>query len=234
MADLQNRSDVVDVEATIARLRGVVSARIATDERGAISEIHVVGDLNRHPKQLSRDIESALFSELGIRVDHRKISIAQIRTPTEAPTDMRLKFLTIDYSVDRTTARARVSVGRGDSTFTGVASTAVGRELDQEQLIARASLLAIEEFLRSVSLTNGTPTLELRDFSRSEGNGSPFVMVAVRILGGRGEEDLLGSAIVRDDSWRAAAYATLDAVNRRLAGLCSELGGPASGFAQNS
>jgi hypothetical protein len=220
MGDLQNRAAVADAEATITRLRGVLSARVVTDSRGDIIEIHVVADQSRHPKQLGRDIESALFSDLGTRVDHRKISIAQVRgsNPAEPVVEARLKFLSIDYSIDRTTARARVSVGRGDDSYTGAASMPVGSQLDQEQLVARASLAAVEEFLRATSL-DAIPGLELRDFTRSQVNGRPCVMATVRVLGRRQEEELLGSALVRDDPWRAAALAVLDALNRRLPAL---------------
>ncbi len=216
MADLQNRATAVDLEATISRLRGVASTRVAMDERGGIVEIHVVADESRHPKQVSRDIESALFSELGLRVDHRKISIAQVRGAEEPEAEVRLKFLSIDYSVDRTTARARVSVGRGEESFTGVASAPTGARLDQEELVGRATLEAVQEFLRSASVDGNSVAMELRDFSRAERDGSPFFVVTVRVVGERGEQDLIGSALVRDDAWRAAAAATLDAVNRRL------------------
>lgn len=221
MADLQNRVAAADIEATISRLRGVASTRVATDGRGEILEIHVVADESRHPKQLSRDIESALFSELGLRVDHRKISIAQMRGAEGPEAEVRLKFLSIEYSVDRTMARARVSVGRGEESFTGAASMPAGARLDQEELVGRATLEAVQEFLRSVAVDGRTVGMELRDFSKAEQNGSPFFVVTVRITGERGEQDLIGSALVRDDPWRAAAAATLDAVNRRLPQLGS-------------
>ncbi len=220
MADLQNRGAVADIEGTLSRLRGIVSARVVTDERGEIIEIHVLADQGRHPKQIGRDIESALFSEFGIRVDHRKISIAQTRDMEEPAVESRLKFLGIDYSIDRASARARVSVGRGDETYIGAATTA-GGNVNQEQLVARATLEAVHEYLRTTSLRNGEVAMELRDFSRSETNGRAFFAVTVRVHGERGDLDLIGSAIVRDDPWRAAACATLDAINRRLASLCS-------------
>jgi hypothetical protein len=219
MADLQNRGAVADMEGTLSRLRGVVSARVVTDDRGEIAEIHVLADNARHPKQMSRDIESALFSEFGIRVDHRKISIAQTRGREEATQqEVRLKFLGIDYSIDRTSARARVSVGRGEETYIGVASTMTANA-DQEELVARATLEAVQEFLRATSLGNGEVSMELHDFSRSEIAGRRFFAVTIRVHDERGELDVVGSAIVRDDPWRAAACATLDALNRRLPSL---------------
>jgi hypothetical protein len=221
MADLQNRATVADLEGTLARLRGVVSARVVADERGEVVEIHVFADQSRHPKQISRDIESALFSEFGIRIDHRKISIAQVRQREEPAAEVRLKFLSIDYSLDRSTARVRVSVGRGEETFIGAASTGGGGDLNQEELVARATLEAVQEFIRSASMRDGNVGFDLRDFSRSERNGRRFFTVTVRVHGERGEQDLIGSALVRDDPWRAAACAALDAVNRRLPALCA-------------
>jgi hypothetical protein len=220
MADLQNRGAVADIEGTLSRLRGIISARVLQDERGEIQEVHVLADHVRHPKHISRDIESALFSEFGIRIDHRKISIAQTRGVEEpVHIEWRLKFLGIDYSIDRTSARARVSVGRGDDTFVGAASTGAGGNVNQEELVARAALEAVQEFIRSANIPNSDVVMELRDFSRAETNGRTFFAVSVRVHGEKGELDLIGSAIVRDDPWRAAACATLDAVNRRLAAL---------------
>jgi hypothetical protein len=179
----------------------------------------VLADSARHPKQMSRDIESALFSEFGIRVDHRKISIAQTRGREETPRqEVRLKFLGIDYSIDRTSARARVSVGRGDETYIGVASALAG-DVDQEELLARATIEAVQEFLRAARIGDGEVGMELRDFSRAEISGRPFFAVTIRMHDERGELDVIGSAIVRDDPWRAAVCATLDAVNRRLPSL---------------
>jgi len=221
MADLQNRAAVADVESTISRLRGVSSTRVAADNRGEIVEVHVVADETRHPKQLSRDIESALFSELGLRIDHRIISIAQVRGTAEAATEVRLKFLSIEYSLDRTSTRARVSVAHGEESFTGAASMPAGAKVRQEELVARATLEAVHEFLRSAAINGDGVGLELRDFTRSENSGSPFFVVSIRVMAERGEQNLIGSALVRDDPWRAAASATLDALNRRLGVLRS-------------
>jgi hypothetical protein len=221
MADLPNRAAVIDIESIVTRLRGVHSARVVTDERGGITEIHVVIDESRHPKQVSRDVESALLSELGIRIDHRIVSIAQMRGGREAAPEVRLKFLGIDYSLDRTTARARVTVGCGEDSFSGISAASVSADLDQEKLVARATLEAVEEFLRASGVANGAPMFELRDFTKLSGDGQPMVVATVRLFGARRDEDLLGSALVRNDPWRASACAILDALNRRVATLCA-------------
>src|SRR5687767_12232826 len=64
-------------ENLLTSLEGVLSARVVTTPLGEVSEVHVLAQAGLAPKQLVRNIESALLAHLGLRVDHRKISIAQ-------------------------------------------------------------------------------------------------------------------------------------------------------------
>jgi hypothetical protein len=64
-------------ENLIGSLTGVLSASIVVSPVGEISEIHVLAQTDVPPKQVVRNIESALMAQLGLRVDHRKISVAQ-------------------------------------------------------------------------------------------------------------------------------------------------------------
>ena len=69
-------------EELIATLPGVLSVRIVPNETGAVDEIHVLTTDLVQPKNTVRNIESALMAQLGLRVNHRKISIA---TTLDAP-----------------------------------------------------------------------------------------------------------------------------------------------------
>lgn len=78
-------------EELIATLQGVISVRIVPSDMGAIEEIHVLTTDQVPPKNTVRNIESALMAHLGLRVNHRKISIATtldvpraMDTPAEA------------------------------------------------------------------------------------------------------------------------------------------------------
>src|SRR5256885_16857011 len=64
-------------ENLIAGLTGVLSASIVVTPQGEISEIHVLAQTDIPPKQVVRNIESALMAQLGVRIDHRKISVPQ-------------------------------------------------------------------------------------------------------------------------------------------------------------
>lgn len=66
----------------MATLPGVVSVRIEASPSGDVDAIHVLTSVEIGPKQTVRNIESALLAHLGMRVDHRKISVA---TTVDAP-----------------------------------------------------------------------------------------------------------------------------------------------------
>jgi len=61
----------------LTSLEGVLSARVVTTPLGEVSEVHILAQSGLQAKQLVRNIESALLAQLGLKVDHRKISIAQ-------------------------------------------------------------------------------------------------------------------------------------------------------------
>lgn len=71
-------------EELIATLTGVLSVRIVPSETGAIDEIHVLTTNEIVPKNMVRNIESALMAQLGLRVNHRKVSIATSLDPVRA------------------------------------------------------------------------------------------------------------------------------------------------------
>ena len=62
----------------LSNLTGVFASNVDIAEDGSIREIHILGSQSRNPKQIARDVQSALASAFDIRIDHRIISIAQI------------------------------------------------------------------------------------------------------------------------------------------------------------
>jgi len=217
MSESNKAPSIAAIEQTIKRLRNVLSVRVAGNGQGAIDEIHVLADNKRSPKQVGRDIESALMSELGLRVDHRKISIAQVRENEARAIEPRLQLANISMAVDRRTVQARVTLGRGEDSFAGLAS-APSYDYEQLRLVAEATLHAVSEYLHTaVEDDEGRPALVVQRVEvGSLGETDKLVTVSVKLVHERGDETLVGSAFVRQDLWKAAACATLDAVNRRL------------------
>ena len=63
-------------EELLGTLPGVISARIVAGTNGAVEEIHILTSLEVTAKQTVRNVESALIAHLGMRVSHKKISVA--------------------------------------------------------------------------------------------------------------------------------------------------------------
>ena len=64
-------------EVLLTSLKGVLSVRVVANGVGEITEIHVLTEVGLTAKQVVRNVESALLAHLGLKVDHRKISVAQ-------------------------------------------------------------------------------------------------------------------------------------------------------------
>ncbi len=68
---------ILEAEQQVRALEGIERVAIVWDGR-SISEIHIVSSSDRAPRLISRDVETALKAR-EIKVDHRVISVAQVR-----------------------------------------------------------------------------------------------------------------------------------------------------------
>ena len=108
-------------------------------------------------------------------------------------------------------AEAVVHLKRDETLYTGSA-TGHASNHNQLRLIATAALRAVE----NSGAEDGTMVVE--DLSAQVPlAGRTAIVVLVSALGSpKGEELMTGSALVRQDIWKAVVNATLDAVNRRI------------------
>lgn len=96
-----------DIESVIRSLTTVQSARVVLGKTGDIEEIHVLTDASRAPKQLVRDVESALMAEFGLELDHKKVSIAQTTTGKQPKfAESRLKLSDVFIALNGSQAEA--------------------------------------------------------------------------------------------------------------------------------
>ena len=195
------------VQSSIARMRGVMASRVVLQD-GVISEVHILAEADRPAKQIVRDVESLCAAEFGIRIDHRKVSVALIEAP-ERPTKTRRRPVIRGVRIEREGGHfsVHVSLAVGDELCQG---SAEGPNVNQYRLAATATLRALEESLR------GSCRLVLDDlvpFHLGSWNG---YLVGVVMLSTFGEERLVGSALVKKDAVDAVIRAACDAVNRRI------------------
>lgn len=205
------------IEDVVRQLKDVVSARAVLDSLGRISEMHVLVNARRAPKQVARDIESGLKAHLDVAIDYKKISIAQVQGRSAlaggqgASERVRLKFVDVGLTVSGARAEAVVHLRRDEEIYTGSASGHASTH-NQSRLISTATLRAVEN---SGDQDGSMVVEDLSVQVTLAGHGAIVVLVSAFALG-KSEELLTGSALVRHDMWKAVVNATLDAVNRRI------------------
>lgn len=216
-------------EELLLTLPGVVAARIVASEAGTVSEIHLLTSAEVNPKQTVRNVESALIAHLGMRVDHRKISVATTVDPQRtaearhavgeaaavaaaraAEAGPQRRYYFEDVEVRRSRARGvtcRVTLRRNQASYTGEAEGAES-ERSRAELAARAAVLAIaqaEDDVHALAL-DGCRLIDA--FERE------FVFVGVTARLGRETALLSGSCEIRESAETASVLAVLDATNR--------------------
>ena len=206
-------------ENLLTSLEGVLSARVVTTPLGEVSEIHVLAQAGLQAKQLVRNIESALLAQLGLKVDHRKISIAQ--TAEVRPIETLERAAVRERAMQRGVLFEELVVHAANRPQRIVLSLTLScagrRETVEEEATdtpkgrvegaARAAVGGLERFLDKASLAlDGVKIVEALDRT--------MVFAAVQGLGGRDAVLLTGTAEVRQSAERAAVFAVLDATNR--------------------
>ena len=220
-------------EELLGTLPGVVNVRIISAPTGEVSEIHVLTTTAVSPKQTVRNVESALLAQLGMRVSHKKISVATSEGPAaeairanrvtppmgsvgevtgEHPvvksTRRRLYFEDVEVKRSRASGMScRVTIRQGEEIFVGEAT---GLESDRLRVetAAKAAVAAVQQadVARRTLSFEGARTISA--FERE------FVFVALTTRMGRETALLTGSAEIKDGVETASVLAVLDATNR--------------------
>ncbi len=220
-------------EELLGTLPGVLNVRIIPGPTGEVSEVHVLTTTSVSPKQTVRNVESALLAQLGMRVSHKKISVAtsegpaaeairasRMTSPTggmsvlpDEPgnvksTKRRLYFEDVEVRRSRADGMTcRVTIRQGDDVFVGEAT---GQESDRLRIetAARAAVNAVQQ------ADEGGRSLRMEGARTIEAFDREFVFVALTTRLGRETALLTGSAEVKDGIETASVLAVLDATNR--------------------
>ena len=71
-------AEIIELERELCRLPEVSAARIVTDRIGRPTEVHILAQGDKHPKQIVRDIQSVALASFGIEIDRRIVSVVQL------------------------------------------------------------------------------------------------------------------------------------------------------------
>jgi hypothetical protein len=211
-----------EIEGLLSALTGVLAARVTVSPLGRIEEVHLLADARLHPKQIVRNVESALSAGLGLSVDRRLISVAQVKAENgELPEDVvapppppveetpKGRYIYVGYDA-RTQpdleASCRVTIRRDRDVFSGT-GTGPSTPLGRAQAASRAVFAAIATARRDNDL-------ELEGVTTVESNGRLYVLIAATAQAGRYTRPLTGIAMLHRTPEEAAILASLQATNR--------------------
>lgn len=219
-------------EVLLCNLKGVLSARIVADDRGEVTEIHVLTEHGPTPKQVVRNVESALLAQLGFRVDHRRISVAQTAEVVEFDTPQEvvagadsepLPGGKGDMNQTRGVVFRKVEVSPAEAhqrVTVRVVLERDGEEMIAEETAGDAPSTRLAAAARAaVSIVNGLVsdlTLDLAGVRIVDAFDASFVFVGVHVLDSRESKLYSGTCQIRAGSEQAAVLAALDAINRWL------------------
>ena len=195
----------------LGKLAGVQGAQLERDDGGEIVEIHILADDSRAPKQIVRDVLSALAAKFSLKIDHKIISVAQMLSSAREEAS-RLRYLGMEASYAGSECRFKVRLTDAEKEYSGTADGGCAR-LARYKALARATAAALNVFLA------GRASVSSEDIKLAELHGKDAVISEVIIHSQNGEEVFVGSCIERDDGGLSAIRATLDAVNRVIARL---------------
>jgi len=229
-------------EELILTLPGVISARIIAGDSGAIDQIHVLTTSELTPKQMVRNIESALIAHLSMRIDHRKISVATTSETKPRLLDQEVRHAPVAVSPpvapvvesQQSAANAprtgpfarrlyfedvevRGSRSRGLScrvTLRKGSASYIGEALGIEGDRSRVELAARATLLAIADAENREGQLGVQGVKVFDAFDRTFVFVAVSVRSGRDNKVLTGSVEMKESAESAGVLAVLDATNR--------------------
>jgi hypothetical protein len=218
----------------------VIGACVREDVFGHPREIHLLVRAGPNPRHLAYDVRDLLEERLGIPVDQRVISIAQIApgkepgpvlggTPPPAPTppeppaveerapaanaaEPRVRFTGVSTEAMDGRARVRVKLELADGSHSGEAM-GVDTAAGRSRASATAALNAINETCL------GRARFEVEHAALVDAFDRGYVLVSVLVSSpylGRRPISLVGAHPVDLDDESAAVLAALKAINRTL------------------
>ena len=203
---MENKSNGLQasaMEELINEIFDVVSSKVVLNN-SEVEEIHVLSSNRRGPKQISRDIQSALNAKFNTNIDYKKISVAQIDDKQNIINDFRLKVELVQVSLTGSNTEVKVVLVKNDERIE------LGSKNSIYRLLAQATIDCIHKVL------NIDDILNVEDVEKIHLAKEKVIVVAVSYVSNKFEMLMTGTATIVKDEYETVVKATLDAINRRI------------------
>ena len=199
--------DFLAFQDTINKIEGVISSKVVVNNN-ELTEMHVLANNMRSPKQIVRDIETAIITVFDYRIDRKLISVAEIETEYDEKLK-RIKFEGITLTTNDNTAECTVALMYEEQEYS-VSQTGIKTIANKRKIVADTTIKVVEKILGQAVL------FDIQNVYIHTSENISFVTVLVNMVIHGNEETMVGSAIVKNDVNEAITKATLGAINRRV------------------
>jgi hypothetical protein len=221
----------MDASALVAALRavpGVTDADVTPDDDGGLGTLRLDLEPGVDEAEVASTVGRLLREQFGLGVDADRVQVVEdsvVERPVAAgpdpvvpdqraasrPAISRMHLVSSGLDVTAT-----VTLSSGVRSATGEASGAASQS-GVHRAVATATLRAVEQ------LVDNLVRFELDHLEVTPMGSERTVLVSLTLLTSKGAERLTGAAGVREDVRQAVIRATLDALNRRLEMLLTDL-----------
>lgn len=216
---------VIDNSELVAALRavpGVSDADVTPDADGGLGTLKLDLEAGVDEAAVASSVGRLLRERFGLGVDADRVQVVEdalvdpapslpAQRSAHRPSISRMHLVSSGLDVT-----ASVTLSSGEGQATGEARGAAS-QTGVHRAVATATLRAVE------LLVEGQVRVELDHLEVTPMGTERTVVVALTLLSSRGAERLTGAAAVREDVRQAVIRATLDALNRRLEVLLTEV-----------
>lgn len=211
------------IERALACVNGVASASISRAPGNGAGRLRLRLRPGQDHLSVADAVAATLEERFQVTVDPATIRVVGAPVPPPAggapPPPMprlpaplvarRASITHLDIAHHERQVHVTIGLSRDDHRAEGTARTPSGAQ-DLLRTVAEATARALQQ------LAVLPFVLEVLEVEHAPDEDPPRMLVAVRLASHRGDEHLLGAAVVRDDPEAAVVRATLDAVNRRV------------------
>lgn len=203
-----------ELDKLMMQLGGVLAARTVLNDQNEIVEIHVLSDLSKSPKQLVRDIQSAIMATFGLDIDYKLISIAQVNNNVVMPAvpyEPRLVIRRITISMDSQHVETTVTLAKGEQEYTGSCRSPLSSR-NRIQSAVNACLASLQSYLGPAY------AISLLDLQRQQVAGNDCFVVGMAYTAPFSESVLFGIAPIHstETELQSVVMAVLSALNRPI------------------
>ncbi len=199
-----------EIKKMIQELDGVVSCNLTGGDE--IDEIHIIADKKRDPKRIVRDVETVFMVHIDRKIDHKKISIAQIESSFSESindvSDNRIELVSIYTENNR--SRCNIEIKINEQRVKESFEAQIGENI--EKLIGRSVLTILNKYL------DVNTQMVIDDIFTIKGK-EELVIAQISMYNPENnlmQKKLVGAVYINNDISLAIAKACLKAVNRRI------------------